>query len=391
VSAVADEERLARAALARVLEPGYRGTWEAVATYGAPAVWAALRAGGPVPVLSPQRVAAARHRAQGYAPERDLEALAKLGGRLVCPGDDEWPGERLTWPLGLLAHGEPPLSLHVRGQHRLRQTVERSVAVVGARAASAYGVTAAGELSLGLAERGWTVVSGAADGIDGAAHTGALAAAQGAPTVAVLAGGLDRPYPAGHAGLLRRIASTGLVVSEQPVGSAPMRSRFLVRNRLIAALTRGTLVVEASTRSGSKSTASMAADLDRHVMAVPGAITSAGAALPNELLRNGAICITRAADVVAQIGPMDAAAEERRVGEHRPRDDLSAVARQVLDAVPVRRAAGLSSIARAAGVSPLVAQQVLPPLVLHGLVEHKPDGFRLTALGAGRPARAPSA
>ena len=379
-----DDERLARAALLRVLEPGRRDVHAAVAGRGPVAVWRALRGDRPVPGLSEAAVAGARHRADGYDPLVDVDALTALGGRLVCPGDDEWPGG-LDWPPEAVADA-PPLGVHVRGPHRLAGVTARSVAVVGARAATAYGTHVAQELGHGLAERGCTVVSGAAYGIDGAAHTGALASG-GAPTVAVLACGLDTAYPRGHERLLSRIAEEGLVVSELPVGSAPTRSRFLVRNRLIAALSLGTVAVEAARRSGSLATADRAEALGRHVMAVPGPVTSAASAGTNALLRRGASCVIDAADVLDTVGVLGADAAPDRPGEQRVRDDLPLTVRQVLDAVPVRGAAGVSTIARDAGVAPLVVQQVLPPLVLHGLVAQTADGYRLTALGAGRPAQ----
>lgn len=379
-----DPERLARAGLARVFEPGKREVWAAVQRHGAVALWQAVASGRAVPAVPAGMLAGARHRLDGYHPARDLEALARIGARQVCPGDDEWPEHRLHWRLEVLDDA-PPLSLHVRGDRRLDETVERSVAVVGARAATAYGALVARELGHGLAERGWTVVSGAAYGIDAAAHQGALSA-QAAPTVAVLACGLDRAYPTGHDRLLAEIGRSGLVVSEMPVGSAPTRSRFLVRNRLIAALSRGTVTVEAAVRSGSLATAARAEALGRHWMAVPGPVVSAASVGTNQLLRKGAACVTNPAEVVDLVGPPDASAVVEPIGERRVRDGLSEAARAVLDAVPVRASAGLSGIARAAGVPPLVVQQVLPPLVLHGLVEQTDEGFRLTPLGAGTAA-----
>ncbi len=172
------------------------------------------------------------------------------------PGDEEWPADRLDWPDGVL-HDAPPLALSVRGPHPLAEVVERSVAVVGARAATAYGAHVAAELSRALADRGVAVVSGGAYGIDAAAHRGALSA-EAAPTVAVLACGVDVAYPRGNDRLLARTAELGVVVSELAPGSAPTRARFLVRNRLIAALTLGTVVVEAAARSGSLATADRA-------------------------------------------------------------------------------------------------------------------------------------
>jgi DNA processing protein len=381
---VDDQERVARAALGRLVEPGRPSLHAAVARYGAVALWAALRGTGRVPGLGPEGAAGARHRARGWAPERDLERLHRLGGRLLCPGDDEWPQERLSWPPRTLENA-PPLALHVLGPRRLAEAVDRSVSVVGARACTRYGEQVAADLALGLADRRCTVVSGAAYGIDAAAHRGALLS-EVAPTVAVLACGLDTAYPRGHEQLLARIAGSGLVVSELPVASAPTRARFLVRNRLIAALSAGTVAVEAARRSGSLATVERARALGREIMAVPGNVTSALSGGTNALLRDGATCVTDAADVLDLVGELGVDAEPDRPREQRVRDELSATVRQVLDAVPVRRSAGPASIARVAGVSPLVVQQVLPPLVLNGLVEQTPDGFRLTALGAGRPA-----
>lgn len=380
-----DDERVARAALVRLIEPGRRSLHQAVEVHGAVSVWQALQGSGKVPGLGADGAAGARHRAQGWSPDADLERLRTLGGRLLCPGDDEWPAGRLTWP-PLLLDEPPPLALHVRGPHRLDEVTGQAVAVVGARACSAYGAHVASDLALRLADRGWTVVSGAAKGIDGAAHRGALSSSR-APTIAVLACGLDIAYPRGHDRLLAAIAERGLVVSELPVGSAPTRSRFLVRNRLIAALSAGTVAVEAARRSGSLATVERARLLGRYVMAVPGPVTSATSTGTNNLLRGPTACVTDAAEVLDIVGRLGADEAPERPRERRVRDELSATVRLVLDAVPVRRSAGPASIARAAGVSPLVVQQVLPPLVLNGLVERTVDGFRLTALGAQRPAR----
>jgi DNA processing protein len=377
-------ERLARLALARVVEPGNRAVAAAVAELGAEEVWAAVRSGRRVAGLGQALVEGAAHRAVRADPAAELAVLQRAGGRLLCPGDDEWPGERLDWPFDAMEHA-PPLALFVRGRPPLAQTVAASVAVVGARAATGYGVHVAGELGLGLAEQGTAVVSGGAYGIDGAAHRGALTAG-GAPTVAVLACGVDVAYPRGHDRLLERIAQEGLVVSELPPGCAPTRSRFLVRNRLIAALSQGTVVVEAALRSGSLSTLRRADELSRPVMAVPGPVTSATSAGCHVRLRMGAVCVTTADEVLEAVGRTGSGALEPPRGESRPRDDLPETVRRVLDAVPVRSGAGEASIARTAGVSTLVVQQVLPPLLVAGLVERSTSGWRLSPLGAGRPA-----
>ncbi len=384
-------EVLARVALSRVVEPGSHALARAVQERGAEQVWHSLRRGAPVSGLSEAAVAGAAHRAQSADPEADLRALARVGGRVLVPGDEEWPQERLDWPADpAVARHPPPLLLFARGPVPVAATVARSVAVVGARAATAYGTHVAGELGLGLAEAGAAVVSGGAYGIDGAAHTGALSAAEGAPTVAVLACGVDVAYPRGHDRLLARIAATGLVLSEVPPGCAPLRPRFLSRNRLIAALSQGTVVVEAALRSGSLSTAARATELSRPVMAVPGPVTSAASAGCHQQLRDGALCVTSAREVLEQVGASGQDLTEPGRGREDPRDDLPALLRQVLEAVPVRRGAGEASIARTAGVSTLAVQQVLAPLQVAGLVERTEGGYRLTALGAGRPARVPA-
>ena len=382
----AEGDRLARVALSRLVEPGSHAVARAVAALGAPTVWRALLAGRAVAGLGAALVAGAAHRATTADPEADLRALERCGGRVLVPGDDEWPEERLSWPSDAAgALHAAPLVLYARGPGHLRRDTARAVAVVGARAATAYGTHVAGELGLGLAERGAAVVSGGAYGIDGAAHRGALSA-EAAVTVAVLAGGVDVAYPRGHDRLLARIAETGLVLSEVPPGAAPLRPRFLVRNRLIAAVSQGTVVVEAALRSGSLSTAARAAELSRPVMAVPGPVTSGASAGCHQLLRDGALCVTSAREVLEQVGVSGQDLCLPGLGRVDVRDDLPAVVRQVLEAVPVRRGAGEASIARTAGVTTLVVQQVLPPLQVAGLVERTEGGYRLTALGAGRPA-----
>ncbi len=380
-------QRLALAGLSRIVEPGHRGVHQAVQDRGPVAVWEALRRGHSCDPVTPELRSGAALRAEGYDPDADLQRLARCGARLVCPGDEEWPAARLSWlpQQGLEA---PPLALYVHGPHRLDEVVERSVAVVGARAATAYGAHVAGELATGLSDRGVTVVSGGAYGIDAAAHRGALASTR-SPTAAVLACGVDVAYPRGHDRLLRQIAQTGLVVSELPPGSSPTRGRFLVRNRLIAALSLGTVVVEAARRSGSLATLHRARLLSRHVMTVPGPVTSLMSAGCHDQLRHRdhpATCVTRVEEILDSVGAMGADAADPLRGPVRIRDGLSETVRLVLDAVPVRTGAGEASIARAAGVSSLVVQQVLPPLFANGLVERTQDGWRLTPLGAGRPA-----
>ncbi|MGE2724616.1 DNA-processing protein DprA [Mycolicibacterium pulveris] len=305
---------------------------------------------------------------------RDLELLAAMGGRLVTPDDDEWPVLAFSGFGGiegrLRPQAHPPMVLWVVGPARLDEAAARAAAVVGTRAATAYGEFAASELAAGLATRDVAVVSGAAFGIDGAAHRSALAA--DGLTAAVLAGGIDVPYPAGHSSLLRRIAEDGVLITEYPPGVRPARHRFLTRNRLVAALAGATVVVEAGARSGAANTAAWARGLGRAVCAVPGPITSSASVGCHALLRDGAFLVTRAEDVVELVGRIgELAPEEPRAAS--PLDDLDDTDKRVYDALPARAARNLDEIAMAAG---LPARQVLGPLAtleLCGLVRSR-DG-----------------
>lgn len=266
-----EEERLARVALTRILEPGDEvgGRW--LRETGAVEVVRRLVEGEErLDGVTRARWEGLRARAVRAGPGRDLAVARDAGVRFVCPGEAEWPVQ-----LDDLGDARP-VGLWVRGQPSLRIWALRSVAVVGARACTEYGAHMAAALGAGLAERGWVVVSGGAYGVDGAAHRGALGA--GGATVAVLACGVDQAYPRGHAELLRRIAEQGLLVGELPPGDHPTPSRFILRNRVIAALTRGSVVVEAAYRSGALATARSAQELGRFTMGVPTPL-SGGAAL----------------------------------------------------------------------------------------------------------------
>lgn len=381
-----EPERLARAALTRVAEPGRADVAAQVAGNGATAAWSALQDGcWPDGTAAPPDLLV---RVAHTRPEDDLAELARLGGRLLCPGDAEWPGSledlaQLTRP-----DHAPPLALWVRGPLQLAESVRRSAAVVGSRASTAYGQYVAGELGAGLAECGCAVVSGGAYGIDGAAHRGALAV-DGA-TVAVLACGVDVPYPRGHDQLFGRIAAEGLLLSEWPPGSTPMRHRFLVRNRTIAALTRGTVVVEAAVRSGALNTARLAAELLRPLMAVPGPVTSVMSAGCHLLLREAAVTlVTGAPQVLEVVGDMGSDLAPAEHGPERLRDALSGRDRVVLEAVPAQRPAGPARIAVAAGVVLPDVLAGLGSLQSAGLVEQLPGGWRLTA--AARTGTRPAA
>ncbi|MFF5370734.1 DNA-processing protein DprA [Streptomyces sp. NPDC013187] len=370
VVGASDDDLLCRVLLTRVIEPGDEvgGRW--VREFGVGEVARRLKEGGAaLPGASGKRWAGLVARAEAARPRRDLAAARDAGVRFVSPGDAEWPGQ-----LDDLGDARP-LGLWVRGRAGLRMWALKSVAVVGARACTEYGAHMAATLAAGLAERGWVVVSGGAYGVDGAAHRGALGA--GGATVAVLACGVDRPYPRGHTQLIGRIAEQGLVIGELPPGDHPTPSRFILRNRVIAALTRGTVVVEAAHRSGSLVTARAAQRLGRHTMGVPGPATSALSAGVHDLLRGEAVLVTDVADVVELVGGMGELAPDRR-GPVLPRDLLDPAARQVLDALPGRGAARPAEIARSAQTAPDDAIARLYELRALGYVERHGDGWKLT-------------
>jgi DNA processing protein len=290
-----DELRRARAYLARVAEPP------------APALAAFIDAHGPVD-------AAHRVRAQDVPEPVRRETAARHGlnlaaadlthtpgARLVIPEDDEWPTSLIT-ALGRAATtgaawATPPIALWVQSATPLCDALTNAVSIVGARAATGYGEHVAADFAYRLTQDGMTVVSGAAYGIDSAAHRGALAV-HGGVTVAVVATGINLTYPAGNQRLLDEIRDRGVVVREYPPDTPPARHRFLTRNRLVAALSRGTVVVEAGIRSGTLNTARRARALGRPVMAVPGPITSATSAGSHQLLRDHtAVLVTSHADI----------------------------------------------------------------------------------------------
>ena len=318
----------------------------------------------------------------------DLELLHRRGGRLLTADDDEWPGLAFAAFTGAPVRDKPqgraPLALWVIGPLRLDDVAERAVAIVGTRACTAYGEYVAADLSAGLAEHDVAVVSGGAYGIDGAAHRAALAA--DGVTVAVLAGGVDVLYPAGHSALLHRVATHGLLVSEYPPGVRPARHRFLTRNRLVAALSGATVVVEAGIRSGAASTAAWARALGRVVCAGPGPITSAASTGCHILLQAGAELVTRADEVREIIGRAGEFAGE----QPRPADVLDALTdteRRVYEALPGRGARTPDEISVASG---LPATEVLGPLAMleiAGLIERHEGRWRLVR----KPARSGAA
>lgn len=320
-----------RMALSLVVEPGDPRLAELLETSEPGRVLEALRGGARLPGTRLPPAWCERARDLDGLLEATRSRAAAAGLRWVCPGDRSWP-ERL----GDLDHAEPlhgtsgaPLGLWVRGRGDLAALVEQSVAVVGARDCTTYGAECASDLGADLGDSGWTVVSGAAYGIDGCAHRGALAMDR--PTVAVLACGADVDYPRSHAPLLDRIAERGLVVSEQAPGQAPMKNRFLTRNRIIAALSVGTVVVEAAVRSGSLNTLRWADQLGRVTMALPGPVTSKASGGAHAVVREGAaVLVTGSADVLAEVSGLGAE-EQVTASEPTEFDRLPATARAALE------------------------------------------------------------
>ena len=447
-SASAADERYARAALTYLAEPADRVLAAMIRVHGAARTLEAIRAGGDPDhaAVGPDGPIGASRMVVRRAMERwrvrmtelpapdDMIAFTRSGIRLVCPGDWEWPTQLAD--LG----DEQPYALWLRGNADLRFSCLRSVAIVGSRAATAYGSYVAAEFAASVAARGWAVVSGGAFGVDACAHRGALAA--DGVTVAVLACGVDVPYPAAHTELLEAIAAQGVIVSEWPPGRNASRLRFLVRNRVIAALATGTLVVEAGQRSGAVSTARHARDLDRRLMAVPGPVTSDLSAGCHHIIREWqGTLVTSAADVIELLSPVGAppatvrspglalaggpensgpensgpensgpensgpgtagpettgpeGAGPERTGPEtvgsgvRPasrrnappvvdRDALDLESATVLDAMPRRGGMGTSRVAQRAGLPPATVVRRLGGLAAAGFVERCEEGWRL--------------
>lgn len=357
-------EVTARIALAKVCEPEYQPVVSLAAEVGVIEAWDRVRhnAGG--------RFSRLAGRVGTLDVAREVYVADRTGLRILVPGDEQWPA-------GLDDLDSPPWCLWVRGDGDLAALCARSVAVVGARAATAYGMSVARQLAGGLAAKGFTIVSGAAFGIDAAAHQGALVA--GGRSVAVLAGGADRAYPVAHTGLLEELAADGLVVSESPPGAAPFKKRFLSRNRLIAAMTGGTVVVEAGLRSGSLNTAGHAVGLGRPVAAVPGPVTSSMSAGVNELIRGKvAELVTDAEEVAELIGPMGEHLLVPKRGPDRPEDGLRGAARTVFDVLPRVRPASVDRLIVTAGLAPAEVFAALGELERSGLAQRRDTGWRRT-------------
>ena len=367
-------------------------------------------------------------RLEGLDIRRELDVLDRLGGSLILPGDT-W------WPPGLDELEHPPFCLWVRGDPALlvsakdletangstpgtsgekdgrsgsdavsgpggavSEAIARArcmpvreqrmpagpanglcLALVGARASTRYGEGVAGALASGVTAKGGLIVSGGAFGIDACAHRGAL---REGPTVSVSAGGVDRLYPVGNTGVLEAVIASGALVAEVPPGCQPGRHRFVSRNRVIAAISGATIVVEAAWRSGALSTAHRALELGRQVGAVPGPVTSMSSVGCHRLLRKGAVCITDADDaleLLTPLGTVDADATKEQdpelVGDGFL-DGLDPGSAVVLDAMPARAVASTEAIVRSSGLSLKEVTAALGILELMGKAERTASGWR---------------
>ncbi len=369
-----EQERRARALLSLISEPGDWAFLSLAHELGGCGLVRALQEDSERHEL----LLAAAARLGSVDLGRELENADRLGVRFVIPGDAEWPAQvdDLHGVEPLQDRSGVPIGLWVKGPLRLDH-LKRSVAIVGSRSSTTYGDTVASDIAAGLGYAGLATVSGAAFGIDYAAHRGALSAR--AATIAVLACGPDRIYPQGHRQLLDHLGRHHAVVSEAPPGSAPHRIRFLARNRLIAALTTGTVVVEAAARSGALNTLNWAQRLNRVTMAVPGPVTSASSVGVHEQIRSGAATlVTSGPDVLELVGAAGEHLTEVPRGPATSRDQLPVKDRQVLDAVPVAQSAGTDSIAVVAGLGLIEVRKTLERLATKGMVAQDLGGWHLT-------------
>jgi DNA processing protein len=378
-------DRFARATWTGIAEPGDRTAGLVVAALGAADALDAVVARWP----APQWAAAVLRAGVDDVPQSEFQQAierwqprlksatallavrqaARYGARLLVPDAD-------GWPLGMDDLGlHAPIALWMRGTDRALAALDSSIAIVGARAATGYGEHVTMEVSAGLVDRGYAIVSGAAYGIDGMAHRAALASH--GVTLAFLAGGVDRFYPSGHDALLTRIVEEGAVISELPCGQPPTKWRFLQRNRLIAAASQATVVVEAGWRSGSLNTAGHAAEIGRPIGAVPGPVTSATSAGCHRLIRDyGAILVTTADEIAELLGDQPKPTGVPQLGSAAvPERAPSADETRLLDALSFSAPRQTQDIAARAGLSVAAVQSLLGALELEKRVVERERGW----------------
>lgn len=362
-------EKTARMALSCAVDGGEPEAAQLVERLGAQGAWAKIEEGALGEPLARRAAATDVVHVQRLAVRQRV--------RFVVPGEEEWADglDDLARAGSIQRRGGVPFGVWLRGPGHLAQLAARSVAVVGSRAATAYGAGVATDLGAELADLGTTVISGMAFGIDAAAHRGALAV--GGPTLGVVANGVDVAYPPGNTPLFEAVAREHLLVSELPPGAHPTRIRFLARNRLIAALSRGTVVVEAALRSGARNTAGWALECQRPLMAVPGPVHSRASAAPHLMIRNGqATLVTSAAEVMELVAEMGEHLVTPVPSPQRLTDAMTPDRLAVFEATPARRRASFGEIALAAGVPVPTCLAALHELESAGLVEGSEEGWR---------------
>lgn len=269
-----------RLALLQAIEPGNSFWSEEIRSLGVEEVYSRIIARS----YDHIKFAHLMEKISAFRPEDELQKISAAGAQLLTPEDPDWPS-------GANDLQAPPIALYVKG--RREALAQPSIAIVGTRNPTPYGVRIAGDFAAGFVDRDYSIISGGAYGIDSAAHRGALVA-EGC-TIAVIASGIDTPYPSGNSRLFEEISESGAIISEVAIGMPALPHRFLTRNRIIAALSQSTLVVEAAFRSGSLRTARDAAQLLRPVMAIPGPINSPSSEGCHRLIGE------RAAEIVTSI------------------------------------------------------------------------------------------
>lgn len=379
------DPRLAAAAWTRIAEPTDAAALALIGALGPAEAWHWLVEGAHPGALTEGSLSPAARRVLQAAtkrwlprltdidPARDLEHIERLGGCFLIPSDPAWPSV-------LDADEQAPWGLWVRGNPDCLEPVGAGgVAMVGARAMSHLATDVTAELTTDAASFGIGVISGAAYGVDAVALRAALAAE--VPVVAVVASGLDRWYPAQNVSLFEWLSKDGAIVSAYPPRTRPARWRFLDRNKLIATLSVGTVVVEASVRSGALNTAAHARALSRHLGAVPGPILEATHFGSNRLLREGAVAITSGRDIAEMIRPVGSTPDARLPIPLGPLDGLSPTAARTWDALPVASATTLPSLVRASGLATSDVLLGLAELEMAGRVEREGTKYRRAAVG----------
>ena len=360
-----DAERLARACLSGVVDPASPKLAHVISTLGACRVWETLLRSG--------EDSAWARRAKAFDLRRNLGLTRREDLRFLVPGDPDWVA---GWDeLAYTEHnglGGTPLGVWAVGPGLPGPLLADSVAIVGSRASTTYGERVASDLGAEIAGAGRTVLSGGAYGIDAAAHRGALANDGG--TVAILAGGLDQWYPRGNHHLLERIADQGVVLSEVAPGIPPSKAGFLARNRLLAAGSVGTVLVEAASRSGALNTTGWAQALHREVMAVPGPVTSAASHGPNQQIAEGkAVLVTSADDILRHLAPIQPELPPPP-GPPRLLDGLAGDDLAVREALPGRGSVDVTAIADRTGLRVPDVLAALAALEGRQLARRKGDG-----------------